>query len=124
MTDLLKKVESLEIQAKEYGFYWHNAEQVMQQIHSECKEIEELLDDRNKQSKELQEEIGDLLHAAISLCVYCGYDSKTTLEQALNKFEKRFIMTKYYAKQDGHNNLHGKTVKEMMKYWDMAKMST
>ena len=93
----------------------------MQQIHSECREIDELLPTKESNPERLQEEIGDLLHAAISLCVYCGYDTNITLEQALNKFEKRFHQTKYFAAKDGYSNLHGKNMEEMMKYWKMAK---
>lgn len=119
MKGVIKKVEKLENEAKEYGFYWPNSDAVMQQIYSECQEVQELLDQGN--SQRLQEEIGDLLHAVMSLCVYCGYDTEITLTQALNKFEKRFNMTKFFAESDGHSNLHGKTMDEMMKYWKMAK---
>lgn len=121
MNNIIKKVEIVEHQAKEYGFYWPNADAVMQQILSECEEVEELLD--KNESPELQEEIGDLLHAVISLCVYCGYDTKITLEQALNKFEKRFNMTKVFAQEAGYQNMHGQNMEKMMKYWDMAKRS-
>ncbi len=119
MNDIIKKVEKLENEAKEYGFYWPNSDAVMQQIYSECQEVEELLDHNN--SQRLQEEIGDLLHAAMSLCIYCGYDAEITLTKALNKFEKRFNMTRVFAERDGHSSLHGKTMDEMMKYWKMAK---
>jgi uncharacterized protein YabN with tetrapyrrole methylase and pyrophosphatase domain len=121
MSDILKKVETVEEQAKNYGFYWPNADAVMQQIYSECQEVEELLDTNSHER--LQEEIGDLLHAVLSLCTYCGYDTKITLEQALNKFEKRFNMTKTFAQRAGHQDMHGKNMNEMMKYWDMAKKS-
>ncbi|MCT4635037.1 MAG: nucleotide pyrophosphohydrolase [Rickettsiales bacterium] len=121
MNNIMKKVELVENQAKDYGFYWPNSDAVMQQILSECKEVEELLNKTN--STELQEEIGDLLHAVISLCIYCGYDTKTTLEQALNKFEKRFNMTKVFAQKAGYQNMHGQNMDKMMKYWDMAKRS-
>lgn len=121
MNDIIKKVEIIEKQAKDYGFYWPNTDAVMQQILSECQEVEELLD--KPKSERLQEEIGDLLHATISLCVFCGYDTKVTLEQALNKFEKRFNMTKVFSQKAGHHNMHGQSMNEMMKYWDMAKKS-
>ena len=119
MSDILKKVEILEQQAKQYGFYWPNYDAVMQQIRSEILEVEELLD--QKESKRLEEEIGDLLHAVISLCFYCGYSTEITLERALNKFEKRFNLTRILAAEDGLQNLHGKDMNEMMKYWKMAK---
>lgn len=120
--DLLKQVQSLEVEAKEYGFYWQSYKQIMDQIRSECLEVEELLTSPKKNNQRLQEEIGDLLHAVISLCVYYNFDSHETLNQALNKFKDRYEKTKELAKSDGYNNFHGKTVTEMMQYWNKAKI--
>ncbi len=119
--DLIKHLEIIENQAKDYGFYWPNHKEIMKQIRSECEEVEELLADNNSSPARLQEEIGDLMHAIFSLCVYCGFDSKITLEQALAKFEKRFVMTKSFAEEAGHKNLHGQTMEQMMEYWKKAK---
>ena len=119
--DIIKKIVKVENQAKNFGFYWPNTDVIMDQIHSECQEIDELLKDKNSSPERLQEEIGDLLHAAFSLSVYCGHDPENTLEEALAKFEKRFIQTKNLAQEAGHKNLHGKNMKEMMAYWDKAK---
>ncbi len=44
------------------------------QIRNECIEIEEHLHSV-EQREALQEEIGDWLHAAFSLCVFCDFDS-------------------------------------------------
>ena len=119
--DLIKNLEISEKQAKDYGFYWPNSNEIMKQIRSECKEVEDLLDSQNPSPKHLQEEIGDLMHAVFSLCVYCGFDSKITLEQTLAKFEKRFAGLKHFAEQAGHKDLHGQTMEQMMQYWQKAK---
>ena len=42
--DLIKNLEISEKQAKDYGFYWPNSNEIMKQIRSECKEVEELLE--------------------------------------------------------------------------------
>jgi uncharacterized protein YabN with tetrapyrrole methylase and pyrophosphatase domain len=121
MSDIIKKTEELEKKSKEFGFYWLEYDSIMEQIHSEHQEIAELLAEEKIDQKRLQEEIGDLLHATISLCYYCGFSSEETLTKALNKFQKRFDKTKELAIEDGNQNLHDKTKVEMMKYWDMAK---
>lgn len=122
MNDIIKKTEELEKKSKEFGFYWLKADSIMQQIHSEHQEIAELLAEEKIDQERLQEEIGDLLHATISLCYYCGFSSEDTLGKALNKFQKRFDKTKELAIEDGNHDLHGKTEVEMMKYWNMAKV--
>lgn len=119
--DLIKHLEEVELEAKDYGFYWPDSASVMEQIYSECKEVDELLGNNDSSTERLKEEIGDLMHAVFSLCVFCGFDSKDTLEKALNKFKKRFERTKYFAQEDGNYNLHGKNMEEMMKYWKQAK---
>lgn len=119
--NIIKKIIEVEKQAKDFGFYWPNTDVIMDQILSECQEIDELLKDKNSSPERLQEEIGDLLHAAFSLSFFCGHNPEITLEEALAKFEKRFIQTKELAQKAGHKTLHGKTMNEMMKYWNQAK---
>lgn len=122
MDDLISRIVKVEREAKDYGFYWPDFASVLEQVRSECDEVEELLQDKDSSQKHLKEELGDLLHAVFSLCVYCNQDPQQTLSEALEKFEKRFALTKDFAKQDGHLNLHGKTSEEMMKYWHQAKL--
>ena len=70
MGDAIKKIIQLEKQAKEYGFYWPDHESVMKQIYSECDEVNEVLADSCSSKERLEEEVGDLLHAVFSLCVF------------------------------------------------------
>ena len=69
---LLDKVVLLEQEADAFGFRWETTDQIMAQIESECAEISEHLHAGFAQANqaELQEEIGDLLHAVFSLCVF------------------------------------------------------
>jgi NTP pyrophosphatase (non-canonical NTP hydrolase) len=71
--ELLDKISALEEEASQFGFKWQSADQIMIQIHSECDEIKEHLEhDPSKANQTaLQEEIGDLLHAVFSLCIFC-----------------------------------------------------
>ena len=68
---LLEKIVTLEHDADAFGFRWETPEQIMAQIESECVEIHEHLHGgfEHANQAELQEEIGDLLHAVFSLCV-------------------------------------------------------
>jgi uncharacterized protein YabN with tetrapyrrole methylase and pyrophosphatase domain len=121
LSDVIKRIINLEREAEEFGFYWPDVTEVMKQIRSECDEVDELLADSALLKQRLAEEIGDLLHAVFSLCVFCKLDPHVVLTDATNKFEKRLTLTKSFAKEDGHQNLHGKAIDEMMKYWNKAK---
>lgn len=121
--DLLEKVVVLEKNAEEFGFCWENTEQIMAQIKSECVEISEHLQGKISEANalELEEEIGDLLHAVFSLCVFCKLSPKTTLEKTLSKFEGRLNAVKHLAKERGLTNLSGFAFEQLMELWDQAK---
>ena len=72
--NLLDKVTTLEHEAAEFGFQWENTDQLIAQIQSECIEISEHLNSSHENKAALQEEIGDLMHAVFSLCVFCKLD--------------------------------------------------
>lgn len=63
-----EEIEQLEQDAVVFGQQWETSDQIMTQIRNECLEIEEHLHSP-EQREALQDEIGDLLHAAFSLCV-------------------------------------------------------
>ena len=77
-----------------------------------------------QQREELQEEIGDLMHAVFSLCVFCQFDAEKTLEQSVNKFKHRLEAVKTLALEQGITNLSGYTFDELMNFWNQAKKRT
>jgi uncharacterized protein YabN with tetrapyrrole methylase and pyrophosphatase domain len=117
--NLLKVVENQEIAAKNIGFYWENLEQIVDQIKSECAEVIEAW--KKGDREHLQEEVGDLLQASISLAVYCGLDSEETLQKSTQKFQKRFDLVVSLAKQDGFTDLHVLPFSVLLAYWNRAK---
>ena len=121
--DLLEKVTELEQIADQFGFRWENTTQIMEQIQSECLEINDHLTHGFEQANqdELQEEIGDLLHAVFSLCVFCKLNAKETLEKTLMKFERRLNAVKKISNERGLTHLNGHSFEELMRIWDEAK---
>lgn len=121
--NLLEKITALEQEADNFGFRWESADQIMAQIHSECLEINADLNDLAEGSDhgKLQEEIGDLLHAVFSLCVFCQFDPKETLEKALIKFDRRLNAVKKIAHAQGLATLQGYSFDELMEFWERAK---
>lgn len=121
--NLLDKVVALENTASAFGFEWETSDQIMRQIQSECVEINEHLSlGIAANQAALQEEVGDLLHAVFSLCVFCNLSPKDTLEQTLTKFERRLNAVKEIAQERGINNLKGFPFDELMEIWEQAKV--
>ena len=118
--EIFKKLTMLENEAANFGFKWENAKQIVTQIRSELLEIEahlEKLADKNQ----LQEQVGDLLHAAFSLCVFLKFDPNETVKNSVDKFERRFKATKQLANDSGLKDLNGQTFDTLMAFWDKAK---
>lgn len=121
--DLLDKLVMLEADADAFGFRWETTEQILSQIESECIEVREHLISGYDPAKhdELQEEIGDLLHAVFSLSVFCKMNPRETLEKTLAKFERRMSTVKQIALKRGLTHLNGYSFDELMSVWDEAK---
>lgn len=122
MNNSVKEITISEQEAIDFGFNWTHPDQIFDQIQSECQEIREVLDDPSKRD-ELENELGDLMHATISLCVFTGFDPETALQKTLLKFNKRFNEVVRLAKQDGHTNLKDQTSEILMGYWNKAKLN-
>lgn len=116
--DLLQKVTALEQEAADFGFEWETTQQIMDQILSECEEIKEHL---GGDQTALQDEIGDLLHAVFSLCVFCKFSPEETLSRTLDKFERRLNAVKEVSAAGGHADLKGMDFEALMRIWKKAK---
>lgn len=123
MTDnsnsLFKRIEEQEMTAKYFGFYWERIDQLLDQIKSECEEVDESW--KKNDRSHLQEEIGDLLQAAVSLAIFCNFDPGETLLKSVEKFQKRYDALVRLAKLDGHENLHQQPFEVLLHYWNQAK---
>lgn len=120
---VFEEIEQLEQEAAVFGLQWETKDQIMTQIRNECLEIEEHLYSP-EQRDALQDEIGDLLHAAFSLCVFNNFSPEVTLRKSLDKFEHRLNAMKDIAKEQGLPHLRGKSFDELMQYWEQAKART
>lgn len=120
MTTLLQKIVLLEKQAMASGFTWPNAEMALDQVISECQEVRQAIAE-NESSDRLQEEVGDILHAAISLCVFMNFDVEETLTNSKNKFENRFLAMLDIAREQGYTSLKDQPMEKLLSLWNLAK---
>ena len=118
--DSLKQLIESTIVAREFGFEWPNLEMILEQASSEIDEIREAVDN-NELSSRIQEEMGDLLHTAISLCIFSEFDIDETLAKTSNKFGSRMSALKVIAEQRGYKSLKGQSTEFLLELWHEAK---
>jgi uncharacterized protein YabN with tetrapyrrole methylase and pyrophosphatase domain len=116
----LQKLIALEQKTSLMGFDWPNTETIIDQAISECHEVK-LTIQAHEGRKRLQEEVGDLLHATISLCLFEGLDVDETLEHVNKKFEARLDALQQIAKDRGFSTLKGQHFALLLELWEEAK---
>lgn len=118
--NIFKKVTVIEKQADDFGFMWSDTAQIFEQIQSECEEIKDNLVQLGDRPH-LQEEMGDLIHAVFSLCLFMKFDLEETCVKSIEKFEKRFVELKKLAHDAGFETLKGQPIDVLMHFWTQAK---
>lgn len=116
----LNELISVENDAVAFGFDWPNQDMIFDQILSECDEIKQAIQNGEPPLR-IQEEISDLLHAVVSLCMYSGFDVNETITIINKKFKGRMIALKALAAEQGLNSLSDKSFEFMLELWSDAK---
>ncbi|WP_422366826.1 nucleoside triphosphate pyrophosphohydrolase [Pelagibius sp.] len=85
----LLRAEKLQKRAARVGFDWPTVAPVFEKIEEEVGEIREVIDEGGDPDK-LEDEVGDLLFAAVNLSRHLGVDPEAALRRSNAKFERRF----------------------------------
>ena len=120
MSTTLKKVTTIEKDARSFGFCYPSVDLIIDQIKEECDEVLEAIQQKESQERQ-QEEIGDLIHATMALCFHQGFDIDETVLMATNKFEARMKKLKSFALEQGLENLQGQDLPSLIALWKQAK---
>ena len=102
------------------GFDWPDAGGALAKVHEEVAEVGELLD--RPGSKELEEELGDLLFAVVNLARLSGVHSMRALVRSNAKFIWRFSALEELARARGVRPAEA-TLEELDLLWDEVKRS-
>lgn len=116
----LEQLVQLENDARKFGFDWPHHLMILEQIIDECREVREEIDHGESQEK-LQEEIGDLLHSVISLCIFSGFKVEETLSKTHIKFSRRMQLLKECVQRHGLEDLRGQSIHFMLQLWKEVK---
>src|SRR5271154_891409 len=105
--------------ASRIGFDWDDAQGVLEKEREESAELAGALASENR--ARLEEEMGDLLFAAVNLARFLKIDPEIALKRANGKFSSRFRAMEAMAR-DGGRELASVPRDEMEKFWDNAKL--
>ena len=103
----------------DFGFFWDNHLQIIEQISSELKEVTVEIEQSNR--KALQEELGDVLHACFELIAFLGLDAKETLELSVAKAAIRYEMLQKITHEEGVACFANLPRETKLAYWEKAK---
>ena len=112
----LWRAEKVQKKAKKAGFDWPSVSGAMDKLAEEVDELRQAIDqDTNK-----EEELGDVLFAAVNVSRFLGADPEQALGAATEKFIARFARVEALAAQQG-KDMAQMSLSELDKLWETAK---
>jgi tetrapyrrole methylase family protein / MazG family protein len=100
------------------GFDWERRGQVWEKVREEIAELDEVIGTGDQER--IQEEFGDLLFALVNLSRFIGVHPEETLNQAVEKFIRRFRRVETVLKERG-TPMENCTLAQMDGVWNEIK---
>jgi tetrapyrrole methylase family protein/MazG family protein len=104
--------------AARIGFDWDRIEGVLDKVSEEARELRETLSQPDRARQE--EEVGDLLFAAVNVARFLDLDPELALRKANQKFSTRFRAMEREAAESGRP-LEKSSTQEMDALWEQSK---
>lgn len=112
----LWRSEKVQKKAKKAGFDWPDVQGAMDKLREEVEELTEAL----REETNPQEELGDLLFAAVNVARFLSADPEETLHSACDKFATRFRRVEEFVLGEGRM-METMPLDELDKLWEKAK---
>ncbi len=112
----LWRAEKVQKKAKKAGFDWPDTSGAMDKLSEELGELKEAM----AQGTNVEEELGDLLFAAVNVARFLDADPEEALNAATDKFISRFAKVEQMALQEG-KDMGEMPLEELDKLWERAK---
>ena len=112
----LWRAEKVQKKARKAGFDWDDVSGPMDKLYEELDELKAAV----QLQTNIEEELGDLLFAAVNLARFVHVDCEKALTSATDKFIRRFEQVEKLAQEKG-NAMESMTLDELDKLWDEAK---
>ncbi len=114
----LMRSQKLQDRASQVGFDFTDISQVFEKIDEEIRELKESI--RKGEKENLKHEIGDILTAVVELARFLGVDAESALQEANDRFIRRFQYMERKAEEIGRK-LEDMSLEEMDMLWEEAK---
>lgn len=114
----LMRAAEISKKAARTGFDWPDVDSILDKLREETRELEEAIN--RGISKEIENEIGDLLFTTVNIARFKGIDPEEALRRMLEKFTRRFNHIEESAQRSG-KSIQDMTLEEMDRVWDEAK---
>lgn len=112
----LWRAEKIQKKAAEAGFDWRDVSGALDKLDEETAELRQAVRDGTN----VEEELGDVLFAAVKVGRFCGVDPETAVNGTCEKFIRRFRAMEEAAAAAGRS-LSDMTLEEMTALWNGAK---
>lgn len=114
----LWRAEKVQKKAKKAGFDWDDAQGAVDKLSEELAELKDAI----AQDSNVEEELGDLLFAAVNVSRFVHADPEEALNAATEKFISRFAKVEALALTQGRD-MKDMSLDELDKLWEQAKRS-
>lgn len=112
----LWRAEKVQKKARKAGFDWDDASGPMDKLQEEIDELKAAIAGNGN----IEEELGDLLFAAVNLARFVKVDCEGALTGATDKFIRRFARVEQLASEQSRA-MESMSLEELDKLWDLAK---
>lgn len=114
----LRRAQEAQRRAARVGFDWNRADEVVAKIGEELRELERAREAGAAQPT--REEFGDLLFSLVNLARFLGLDAEEALQDATNKFIRRFQELERALQEQGRRP-EDCTLEELDRLWNEVK---
>ncbi len=114
----LMRSQKLQDRASRVGFDFTEISQVFDKIQEEIGELKESIEKNDREN--IKHEIGDILTAVVELARFVGVDAEEALQEANERFIRRFQYVERRAKEMG-KKLEDMSLEEMDELWEEGK---
>jgi nucleoside triphosphate diphosphatase len=116
----LTRAHKLTARAAKVGFDWPDANQVVDKVREELREVEDAV--ASGDGDKIEDEVGDLLFAVTNLARHLRVDPEAALRRTNLKFERRFHAIETALEAQGRT-LEEASLDEMERLWVEAKVN-
>lgn len=114
----LMKADKVQRKVARVGFDWKHVNDVVAKVEEEVRELKGAL--ASGDQKQFEEEMGDLLFAAVNLARYENLQAEELLDRCVRKFIRRFQMVERAVHKQGRQ-LEQCSLEELDALWESAK---